>query len=124
MGVAGALLADPGPTGDDELDAVLAEIAGDHPGQGHALVAGLDGRPHRAVEVDHRADLEEIRPQAAPAGVFRLGIGELGQAGAQQPVVDEGEVPGGTQPGAGDAVAEGVPGVRSMRPWWRRRRRS
>src|SRR5512144_428599 len=29
-------------------------------GQGHPLVAGGDGRPHGAVEVDHRADLEAV----------------------------------------------------------------
>src|SRR2546430_2148366 len=44
---------------------------GVHAWQGHALVAGLDGRPDRLVEVDHRADLEEIRPQTAPAGLLQ-----------------------------------------------------
>ena len=41
---------------------------GVHPGQGHPLVAGLDGPAHGAVEVHDRADLEEVRPQAPSAG--------------------------------------------------------
>src|ERR1035438_7955471 len=41
--------------------------SGVHPGPGHALVAGLHGQAHGTVEVHHRADLEEVRPQAPPA---------------------------------------------------------
>ncbi len=38
----------------------------------------------------------------------RAGVGDLGQAGAQEPVVEAGEVPGRAHSGVGDAVAEGV----------------
>ena len=42
------------------------------PGQGHPLVAVLDGCPDRAEQVDHRADLEEVRPQAHLRDSFKL----------------------------------------------------
>ena len=45
---------------------------------------------------------------AQRGGCGRAGVGELGQAGAQEPVVDAGEEAGGAQPGVGDLVAEGV----------------
>src|SRR5215470_6885816 len=45
--------------------------AGGNPGQGHALVAGLDGQAHGAEQVDHRADLAQVRSQAAPAGLLQ-----------------------------------------------------
>src|SRR5450755_4245038 len=45
--------------------------AGVHAGQGHTLVAGLDGETDGAVEVDRRADLEKVRPQAPPAGFLQ-----------------------------------------------------
>jgi hypothetical protein len=85
---------DPRPTGDDELDAVLVEIAGDPPGKGHALAAAAmaarTGLSKPAIgriwkKVGLKPHLHES---------FKLGIGELGRAGAQQPVVDAGEVLG------------------------------
>jgi hypothetical protein len=43
-----------------------------HPGGAapgrHALVTGLDGPAQRPVGVHYRADLAQVRPQAAPAG--------------------------------------------------------
>ena len=54
---------------DQVEDVVVATWS--RPGQGHALVTGLDGRPDRAEQVDHRADLEEVRPQAALAGLLQ-----------------------------------------------------
>jgi hypothetical protein len=38
----------------------------------HPLVAGEDGRPVGAVEVNDRADLEGVRTQAAPHGRVKL----------------------------------------------------
>src|SRR5215469_10308965 len=51
--------------------------AGGRPGQGHALVAGLDGQAHRAVEVDDRPDLAQVRPQAAPARLLQAVCGPV-----------------------------------------------
>ena len=50
----------------DQVEEVLERDAGAGTPGRHALVAGVDGAPERAVGLDDRADLAGLRPQAAP----------------------------------------------------------
>jgi len=53
---------------EDVIIAALESTPGHASRWRHALVTGVDGRAQRAVRVDHRSDLEELRSQAPPAG--------------------------------------------------------
>jgi hypothetical protein len=59
-------------------------------GKGHALVAGLDGRPHRVSKstIGRIWKKFDLKPHLQAS--FKPGIDELGQAGVQQPVADAG----------------------------------
>ena len=50
---------------------------GDAPKRCHALVADVDGQAQRAEQVDDRADLEGVRPQAALQDGFKLSTDPL-----------------------------------------------
>jgi len=64
----------------------------------HGGIRGHDVRPaFGQAGIDHVIVGGGLDLQAS----FKLRIGEFGQAGAQQPVVNAGKVLGGTQPGVG-----------------------